>query len=82
MNHANGNGFWEVTFTAIWVNNTKANGTLSTAIIDTGTSLAYFPTAVFNSILKVINKGCVYSNSWGLYRCTCTSVNDILPLYV
>lgn len=64
---ANNIGFWELATTAVWVGDAKASGSFATSIVDTGTSLAYFPTSTFNSIISKINRGCVYSNTVGLY---------------
>ena len=60
--------FWELTTAGVYVNQTLVgSGNYGTAIIDTGTSLALFPSSYFTSIISSINKGCNMDNSVGLY---------------
>lgn len=54
-------------------------GTFKSAIIDSGTSLAYFPSSVVNSIASAIGNCGNYS---GYTACKCSGVSSIKSLWV
>ena len=78
----NSNGFWELPTDGVYVNNVKMNGTITTSIIDTGTTYAYFPASILILIINAINKDCQFDTYYGIWYCTCNQASDIPPIYV
>jgi hypothetical protein len=73
-----GDNFYEIIFDKILVGNLSFNVNTTISIIDSGTSLSYFPSWLFNSILHSIMRDCLKNSN-----CLATQIsikNDICYL--
>jgi Eukaryotic aspartyl protease len=72
-------GFWQIKTTDVQYNG-KAIANMSSAIIDSGTSLSYFPKTVYQNLLSAIG-GCDTTVD-AVPTCKCSSVSDFKPFVV
>lgn len=56
-------------------------GSIGTVTVDSGTSLAYFPKSVVNSIVNEIGN-CQLSSTTGYYTCSCKGTSSIKSIWV
>jgi hypothetical protein len=75
-----GSSFWELPGHSILYGSTNL-GNFSTAVIDTGSSLAYFPEIVFKAFLAKLPPTCSIKNS--LLQCAnCTDINFLSSFWI
>ena len=70
--------YWSVRHTESTYGSTPLDFTATRAILDTGTSLTYFPSSDFNRLWSEISKGknCGFSSGSGFRACECEDEGD------